>query len=47
MRSKEDNEDTPGCRADELECTIGCKSEEKQKGCSCRGGGKCRRKQML
>ena len=31
MKSKEDNEDTLPCKADELECTIGCKGEEKQK----------------
>ena len=31
MKSKEDNEEVPGCKADELQCTIGCKGEEKQK----------------
>ena len=42
MRRKEDNEDAPGCKADELECTIWCRGEEKQKAEDTLAGEKCK-----
>ena len=42
MNSKEDNEEAPSCKADELECTIGCKGKEKQKEEDILAGEKCK-----
>ena len=42
MKSKDDNEDTLGCKADERECTIGCRGEEKQKEEDTLAGEKCK-----